>query len=66
MLACMHVCGFCHMFFLVRCRENFLKILEPWSKFMIATMKMHNEEPIESFEVQIYGVMAVTVHAVKD
>ena len=49
MLECMHVCGFCHMFFLVRCRENFLKILEPWSKFMIATMKMHNEDPIESF-----------------
>ena len=23
MLGCMHVCGFCHMFFLVRCRKNF-------------------------------------------
>ena len=22
MLECMHVCGFCHMFFLVRCREK--------------------------------------------
>ena len=62
MLGCMHVCGFCHMFFLVRCRKNF------WRSWNLGQTHDSNDENAQwrsnrtvlrgTFEIQINGVMA--------